>query len=122
MTNDELRALAEQAKRHDRGRGYVSWADRGLDRLFYAPAEGKFVTACSPDRILALLDRIATLEARLVAAEKVVEAARKFKRNPTTSWSALEEQGFHRIHDALAALDSEGRTDTASEALQEGQK
>lgn len=60
-------------------------------------ADAAYIVACSPDRILALLDRLDALEA-------VAVAARRFD-GPCSPGEAVE--GAVDIHNALAAIEGE---------------
>lgn len=40
------------------------------------------------------------------AVERLAKAVRDFRKNPSTEWSRLEMEAFHKMHNSLAALDS----------------
>ena len=94
---DDLRLLAEAANDQ-------TWYD---DPAILTPLGGAeevirqedaaYIVACSPDRILALLDRLDALEA-------VAVAARRFD-GPCSPGEAVE--GAVDIHNALAAIEGE---------------
>ena len=81
----------------------------------------EYIVAATPSTVLSLLERLSVAEARLSAAERVVEAARE---TVTVHYGApgqftVEEQRFARtvLRSALAAFD---RTTSASDKGSEG--